>query len=204
MKAVFPELPEDVQAFRRRTGADRWDEMWDGVLHMPPMPNFDHQGLVLDLEDWLRHNGSRPNQGRVWIVVNVASPGGWPNNYRAPDIVLMTRLHKRQILGSHMEGPPLVAVEICSPNDETYEKLPFYAELGTPEVWMIQRDSREMELLILSEETYLTATPNDEGWLKSPATGVQFRTGEGRRLAVRLESRPGNVTILPEEDFDLP
>lgn len=204
MKAVFAELPQDVQEHRRRTGADRWDEMWDGVLHMPPMPNFDHQGLAFDLAVWLRHNWSQLNQGRVWVDVNVASPGGWPNNYRVPDIVLMTRLHKRQILGSHMEGPPLVAVEIRSPSDETYEKLLFYAELGTPEVWIIHRDSREIELLILSEETYLTATPNDDGWLTSPATGVQFRTAEGRRLAVRLESRPADVTMLPEEDFDLP
>lgn len=28
---------------RRRTGADRWDEVWDGVAHVPPMPTTSHQ-----------------------------------------------------------------------------------------------------------------------------------------------------------------
>ena len=39
MKAVMSSLLPDIQAMRKRTGADRWDEMWEGVLHMPPMPN---------------------------------------------------------------------------------------------------------------------------------------------------------------------
>jgi len=32
MSAIFP----DIVAFRKQMGADRWDEMWEGVLHMPP------------------------------------------------------------------------------------------------------------------------------------------------------------------------
>ena len=39
MRAVMPTLLPDVMALRKRTGADRWDEIWDGVLHMAPMPN---------------------------------------------------------------------------------------------------------------------------------------------------------------------
>ena len=39
MKAVIPEVPEYMLWERRRTGADRWDEMWEGVLHMAPAPN---------------------------------------------------------------------------------------------------------------------------------------------------------------------
>ena len=35
----------DVLDDRRRRGADRWDEMWDGVLHMVPPPGSDHQTL---------------------------------------------------------------------------------------------------------------------------------------------------------------
>jgi hypothetical protein len=45
MKAVMSEVPADLLAWRKRTGADRWDEMWEGVLHMPPMPNLEHQEL---------------------------------------------------------------------------------------------------------------------------------------------------------------
>jgi len=45
MKVVMAQAPESLLDQRRRTGADRWDEIWDGVLHMPPMPNREHQDL---------------------------------------------------------------------------------------------------------------------------------------------------------------
>lgn len=51
MKAVMPSALPDVLAFRKRTGADRWDEMWEGVLHMPPVPTPEHQGDPTTLEN---------------------------------------------------------------------------------------------------------------------------------------------------------
>jgi hypothetical protein len=33
MKAVMPSLLPDVAAMRKQSGADRWDETWEGVLH---------------------------------------------------------------------------------------------------------------------------------------------------------------------------
>ena len=45
MKAVMPSVPPEILEWRKRTGADRWDEMWEGVLHMGPTPNYDHQDL---------------------------------------------------------------------------------------------------------------------------------------------------------------
>ena len=45
MKAVIPNVPEPLLDWRKRTGAERWDEMWEGVLHMRPTPNRDHQDL---------------------------------------------------------------------------------------------------------------------------------------------------------------
>ena len=32
MKAVIQEVPEYLRQQRKTTGADRWDEMWEGVL----------------------------------------------------------------------------------------------------------------------------------------------------------------------------
>jgi hypothetical protein len=45
MKAVIPEVPEHILQERKRTGADRWDEMWEGVLHMAAAPNKRHTRL---------------------------------------------------------------------------------------------------------------------------------------------------------------
>ena len=53
---------------------------------------------------------------------------------------------RREFCGECLEGPPTVVIEIRSPDDETLEKLPFYAKLGVPEVWVIDRDSRAVEI----------------------------------------------------------
>ncbi|MBK9385290.1 MAG: hypothetical protein IPN34_10795 [Planctomycetes bacterium] len=38
MRFVKAFVPPEVLAWRKRIGADRRDEMWDGVLHMAPAP----------------------------------------------------------------------------------------------------------------------------------------------------------------------
>ena len=43
MRVVMPVAIPEVIRFRERTGADRFDEMWEGVLHMRPSPTFHHQ-----------------------------------------------------------------------------------------------------------------------------------------------------------------
>lgn len=45
MKAVMAPVPPEILALHRRTGADRYDEMWEGVLHMVAAPNREHQDL---------------------------------------------------------------------------------------------------------------------------------------------------------------
>ena len=75
MKGVMASVPEHILEWRRRTGADRYDEMWEGVLHMAPVPNRDHQDLAFLLAMWLRLNWAQPNgcrvhlhgdRGRIW------------------------------------------------------------------------------------------------------------------------------------------
>ena len=39
MKAVISEIPQHLLDERAAAGLDRWDEMWEGILHIPPMPN---------------------------------------------------------------------------------------------------------------------------------------------------------------------
>ncbi len=39
-----------------------------------------------------------------------------------------------------------IVVELLSPDDETYEKLPFYAAHGVEEVWIIDAVARTLEI----------------------------------------------------------
>ncbi len=198
MRAVMLEVPAAFLDERRRRGADIWDEMWKGELHMPPAPNVEHQNVEGELEAWIRTYWTRRPGRRVYHGVNLAPPGGWPDDYRIPDLVLLTPECPAQNRGECLEGPPTVVVEIQSPGDETYEKLPFYAELGVSEVWIINRDSRSIEVYALRTGAQEPLPPTPDGWLHSISTGIQLRTEPGRKLAVQLVGDASSRRLLPE------
>src|ERR1700722_6476805 len=50
MKAVMPNVSLDILETRKRNGAAQYDEMWEGVLHMAPVPTRNHQDLEGSLE----------------------------------------------------------------------------------------------------------------------------------------------------------
>lgn len=198
MKAVMPEVPESILKWRRQTGADRWDEMWQGVLHMPPSPNDAHQDLEWELETWLRRQWGRTHGGKVFHQRNVARPGDWPHDYRIPDIVLLSADRFGIECHDYLDGAPDVVVEIESPHDETREKLAFYASIGVPEVWIVDRDTKAPEMLALGAGAYVTLPPAGDGWIASAATRVELRAEPGDRLGIRLAGEASTHRVLPE------
>ncbi len=202
MRAVMPSLLPDVEALRKRTGADQWDEVWDGVLHMPPMPNEDHQRLERDLLTYLNTRWGRAGRGEVLHQVNLAPEGAgetWRDNYRIPDIVLVKPDRFGIRCGSHFEGAPNVVIEIHSPDDEAYEKLPFYFDLGIPEVWIIDRDTCRPEMHVPGRSGYRKLKADSKGWLVSAETGVELRRGPARKLRVRMDGDPKTQEDLPSD-----
>ena len=158
---------------------------------MPPMPNRSHQELELDLGAWLRTYWARPRGNKVYPPINLALPGRWPEDYRIPDLVLLTpdRFHIDR--NEYFDGGPTVVVEIRSPGDESYEKLPFYAQLQIPEVWIIDRDTRQPEVLRLMDAEYQSVAARSR-WMGreqhhgSPHDGRARQAGNcpGRRSVV--------------------
>jgi Uma2 family endonuclease len=201
MRAVMADVPSNILAHRALTGADHWDEFWEGVLHMPPMPNREHQDFQWALETWLRRFWASPRQGRVYHEVNLAPPGGWPTDYRIPDLVLLAPDRFSIDRNEYFEGPPTVVIEIRSPGDETLEKLPFYAKLGVPEVWVIDRDTKRPEVHVLKGPRYVRKPALPDGWMHSEITGVQLRGVKRRLLALRIAGDESTERLLPESDL---
>lgn len=196
MKAVIPELPDFIVEWRKRTGADRYDELWDGVLHMGPTPNRAHQEFEWALETWLRMHWAPVSSGKVYHEVNVAAEGRWPENYRVPDVVLLTTERLVIDRNEYFDGAPSAVVEIHSPGDEAYEKLPFYASIGVPEVWIIHRDSKQFELYELATGEYRRQEPT-AGWFRS-SLGIQFQTAPENKLRIQLSADVASQRLLPE------
>jgi len=186
VKAVFLNVPDHVLEDRKRTGADQWDEMWEGVLHVVPSPTNPHQDLAGDLHTYLAVHWARPRKAKAYYEVNLASVGGWDHDYRIPDLLLLTRDRFSIDKGAYFEGAPNVVVEIHSAGDEAYEKLDFYARLGVPEVWIINRDTKEPEIHVLKRGRYRVQSPGTGGWLGGPGTGVEMKAGRRGKLSLRM------------------
>lgn len=197
MKAVMANVPEHILEWRRRTGADQWDEMWEGVLHMAPSPNRDHQDFEYELEAWLRENWAAPNGCRVYHQINISQPGTWPNNYRIPDLVLLTPARFHIDCNEYFDGGPDAVVEIHSPGDEAFDKLPFYALIGVREVLIIDRDTKEPEIYELMGGEFRLRDVDSDGWMKSSVAGFELRAASDDKLEIRIIGRDDTRALLP-------
>ena len=79
-------------------------------------------------------------------------------------------------------GGPDAVIEIRSPEDETYEKLEFYAALGTREVVVVDRDTKRPEVYRLAGSQLVPLQPEADGWLRAETMTVRFRVAEGRSV----------------------
>src|SRR5204862_7507156 len=108
-------------------------------------------------------------------------------NYRIPDLTFVAVGREDIIREDGVRGGgPDVVIEIRSPDDETYDKIPFFASLGIREVIVIDRDTKRPELYRLAGSRYVALQEDDQGWLRSEAMNVRFGriAGEKPRLAV--------------------
>ena len=98
----------------------------------------------------------------------------------------------------YFEAAPTAVIEIRSPGDETMDKIPFYARLGVPELWIIDRDTKAPELYVLQEGRYQQQPPNTDGWLQSPATGIRLRKEPDNKLAFQIGDDETARHVLPD------
>jgi hypothetical protein len=70
MRAVVHVTDEEL-ARRRAWGLDRWDEMWDGVLHLTPAPGFEHQLMLGRLIGFLEIHLRTAGRGQLVVGINV-------------------------------------------------------------------------------------------------------------------------------------
>lgn len=142
-----PGLQKRLIAHRRRTGADRYDEVWEGVYMMSPLANDEHQEIGTGIATVLTVTTQWTGLGKVRQGVNVSDrKRGWKQNYRCPDVVVYLNDTNAVRYRSHWVGGPDFGVEIVSPFDRTREKLDFYAKVGTRELLILDRQPWALEL----------------------------------------------------------
>jgi hypothetical protein len=194
MKAVMLEVDPRILEERRRTGIDRFDEMWEGVLHMAAAPNVLHQDIVRFIESFLEQHWMRRSGGKALHQLNVSTPERWPNDYRIPDVSAM-----RAARGDATYVEPTAVFEVRSPGDESHEKLPFYASVGVEAAVIVDRDTRAVEVFDLRGGAAVAVAPGEGGWTLVAPLGVEARamTGaEGPRLVLRMAGEPATERAI--------
>ncbi len=184
MRALYIDVPEELLRQRRRLGIDEFDEMWEGDLHLLPLPTWDHQGIDQGLSWFFKTHWHDLGEGVFRSHVGVKHPGTpdvavggvrVPTNYRGPDLVFLLRGHERRIRKGWVVGPPDAVIEIRSPGDETYQKFPFFHSLGVPEVIVIHRDTKVPELHLRADSDYERSAPASDGSVTSRVLDTVFR-----------------------------
>jgi Uma2 family endonuclease len=148
-KTLLPDPPPvEMQALlerRRQLGQDRRDEVWEGVYHVVPAPSGEHAVLAAQVKRLLA-----PAAADAGLVVtddfNVGNSG---SDFRIPD----GGLHRSPPRGIWLATAALV-LEILSPGDETWQKLPFYAAHDIDEVMIVDPDTRLVHWLGLAGGRY--------------------------------------------------
>lgn len=148
-----PAIERQIRRERdKRPEANQYDEVWEGVLVVAPLPNNEHQRIVSRLTavfhsliDWDRGDQVLPG-------INLSDRNvGWLTNYREPDVAVYLNTNPAKDCDTHWVGGPDLAVEVVSPGERPWDKLPFYAQVNTREVLIVNRDPWELELYQLKE-----------------------------------------------------
>lgn len=153
MTAVIADFDLQRSLIRRRRlrQEDRYDEVWEGVYVLNAQPNNVHQSLVSRLTFVFESVIGQPGLGMVLPGTNVSDRAkNWKKNYRCPDVAVFLNETKAINWETHWQGGPDLAVEIASPQDQTWEKIEFYASVGTRELIIVDRAPWAIELYRLN------------------------------------------------------
>jgi Uma2 family endonuclease len=144
---ILDPLPVEIDELlyrRKQLGLDRADEMWDGVLHVNPAPHGRHGRVLLQLA------GIFGPLAQAAGCIPIADFNlGTEGNYRVPDGGIL-----RPAPDQLYYYTAALVVEIVSPYDETWAKLPFYAAHDVEEVLIVDPKKHEVQWLALRGDRY--------------------------------------------------
>src|SRR5262245_37638397 len=170
-------------------------ELIDGVLVEVEMPTKLHEHIVAALTYFL-FGWARTRGGLVLASgykVRISERRGV-----MPDLQYFGR-ESAGVLAQHAltEGHPDLAVEVFSETSRRYDrvtKLGWYAEIGTPEYWIVDPEAHTFERLILREGRFVIAEALAEDAVFRPDSfpGLEIPLAE-------LWTLPGEGTGSPAE-----
>jgi Uma2 family endonuclease len=134
---------------------NRYLELSDGRLIMPPHPTFSHQTALQRLAWELQAFVEERDLGTVRFAPLPVRL--WPGKIREPDIFFIATEHAERI-GEQACGVPDLIVEVTSPStmrEDRQEKFYEYAKAGVSEYWLVDLQARTIEVYSLQQGVYI-------------------------------------------------
>ena len=158
---LFADVPARMTTtafFARTRQSDRQYQLLNGRPKVNPAPTTEHQRislkLTLALEAFIRDRGL----GELFYAPCDVILG--PYDVVQPDLLYVSA-DRSQIVGeTNIQGAPDLVIEILSPStaevDQSYKRH-LYAQHGVLEYWLVDPDSKQIEVLSWAQEDYQTA-----------------------------------------------
>lgn len=129
-------------------------ELWDGELVMSPTPNPSHQTIVFRFARHLEDFVLAKKAGAVFVSpLDVALS---QHRVIQPDIFFISNAN-RDIIQDRIRGVPDLAVEVISQSSwkrDRVEKKALYEQVGIAEYWIVDPESRSIEVFALAKGVY--------------------------------------------------
>lgn len=186
---------------RQRIGADRFDEVWNGVYVMAPNADNVHQFLAGKLFRAFDEALDQWEGSRVLPGANVTDQDDWTKNYRVPDVLVFLPGNPAEDRVTHYFGGSDFAVEVISKRDRSRKKFEFYARVGVRELMLVDRFPWSVELYRNLNGTFELvgkSEPVRSESLKSAVLPLVFRLlpGEPRPQIEATQSENGRVWLI--------
>lgn len=142
---AYTALPEDGNRY----------EIVQGVLMMTPAPEPAHQGVVEEINSYLRSQILHTKRGLVLTSpIDVVL-----SKYVTvqPDVLVLLKEHLDRLQKKRIFGVPDLVVEVISPGSAAYDRLvkySVYERAGVPEYWLVNVDEQAIEVFVLEANVY--------------------------------------------------
>ena len=153
---------------RRALGLDKRDEIWNGTYHVTPHAHASHGRLAARLIV-----GLHPAASAADLVALTEFNLGVEDDFRVPDLGFLPA-SEEDGLGLYVPTAAIV-VEIISPDDASYAKIPFYLAREVKEVWLLDPTARTLTIHTPHADAHTTGS-SDPGSRGSSTTGLIQRS----------------------------
>lgn len=151
----MPAMPEPED--RKLTFEDYWNfpedglrhELLDGVHVVNAAPSLKHQDVIRELALQIGVFLKQHPRGKLYFAPTAVKLT--PYDGVEPDLVFVAAEHLSRLVGTHIDGPPDLVIEVHSSNKryDVVDKRARYQLAGVPEYWLVDPELDSVEVLRL-------------------------------------------------------